>query len=288
MASKKTLATYNSAVSKAKTKYNKAKSTYTKDNKAVATLNKKIKSAKTTAAKNKLKGKLKKAQRTANKAKTAKNKASTKYTQAKSDLSSFKKSQAAEKRKATLQLKKDILAKVQKDKPGYWKAGRPLIIPKYPGTINSWVFIDNTSESETSTTDITTNAISPGQYVNHYTQVSPVQHQIDGKLGGALSSGDGGLGGLNKQFDNLEHWSQRGTEVEIHHGQRPTNSAVLTSVAANFDAPRDNALPVSVSAEDVKWAETMVKKTGPKKKNTGPKSSKKGTKKATKPKAEST
>lgn len=288
MAKKKTLKSYNSQLAKAKAAYNRAKNTYNTNNKKLSELKSRRSAAKTAAEKKALDEKIQRASNSVKKAKRKVTKAKGAYNKAKSNLASFKKSQAAERRKAALNLKKKIIAKMQKDKPGYWKAGRPFVIPKYPRSINSYVFIDNASESETITTDLTTNSIAPGQYVNHYTQTSPVQHQIDGKLGGSLVSE---VKGLKKQFDTLKRWSTNGTETELHHGQRQSNHSVLTSVAANFDAPRDNAVPVSITIEDVKWAKSEVKKKSSKKttttkgNNTGKKSATKGTRKDTKPKA---
>lgn len=289
MATKKTLKTYTSKATKAKTNYNKAKNTYTKNNKALSALKSKLAKAKTTSEKTTLKSKIKTANRSVKNAKQKVTKTKKAYTKAKSNLASFKKSQAAEKRKATLKLKKKMITQMQKDKPGYWKAKRPFIIPKYPGTMHSYVFVDNTTESETSTSDMTTNSIAPGQYVNHYTQNQPTQRQIDGKLGGSSVSK---VSGLKKQYNMLRRWSRNGTEVELHHGQRSSNSAVLTSTGLNFDTPRDNALPVSIALEDVKWATSEVKKSSKKKttskKQAGsgnPKSATKGTRKTTKPKA---
>ncbi|WP_461243679.1 LysM peptidoglycan-binding domain-containing protein [Secundilactobacillus muriivasis] len=287
MATKKTLKTYEKAVSTAKSKWNKSHTTYTKDKKTSDGLVAKYKKA-TGTAKTKLKSKVTAAQRATSKAKTRMDSDKTKYTKAKKNLATFKSNQSAEKRKATLALKKKMITQMQKNKPGYWKAKRPYIIPKYPGTMHSYVFIDNTSESETTTTDITTNALSPGQYVNHYTQTTPPQRQFDGKLGGSSISE---VAGLKKQLDMLKRWAANGTEVEQHHGQRSTNSATITSVAANFDAPRDNAVPISLALQDVKWASSDVKKssgsTTTKKKpnDTGEKSTTKGDRKTTKPKA---
>lgn len=287
MATKKTLKTYEKAVSTAKSNWNKSHTTYTKDKKTSDGLVAKYKKA-TGTAKTKLKSKVTAAQRATSKAKTRMDSDKTKYTKAKTNLATFKSKQSAEKRKATLALKKKMITQMQKDKPGYWKTKRPYIIPKYPGTMHSYVFIDNTSESETTTTDITTNALSPGQYINHYTQNQPTQRQFEGKLGGTSTSK---ISGLKKQFDMLKRWATNGTEVEQHHGQRSTNSAVLTSVAANFDVPRDNAVPVSIALQDVKWASSEVKKSSKAKKtkkkpnNTGEKSTTKGDRKTTKPKA---
>ncbi|CAJ1227163.1 hypothetical protein LZY01_19750 [Levilactobacillus zymae] len=288
MAKKKTLKSYESQVTKAKGAYNKANRIYISNNKKLGGLKTKRVKAKTTAEKNSLDRKIKTATRVTNKAKGKVTKTKGDYNKAKSNLASFKKSQAAERRKAALNTKKKIITKMQKDKPGYWKAKRPFVIPKYPRSVNSYVYIDNTTESETVTTDLTTNSIAPGQYVNHYTQTSPVQRQIDGKLGGSLISE---IKGLKEQFDSLKRWSTNGTEVELHHGQRQSNHAVLTSTASNFDAPRDNAVPVSIAIEDVKWAKSEVSKkskgkaTTKKENNTGKKAETKGTRKANKPKA---
>lgn len=182
------------------------------------------------------------------------------------------------RRKKTLANKTKTLNHAKIDKPGYWKTQRPLIMPKYPGTDHSYVYIDNNSESESSSTSLTANSISPGQYVNHFTQMEPTQHQIEGKLGGTLLSMDpvSGISGLKKQYDMLRRWSENGIEVEILHGQRPTQSAVLTAVSANFDAPRDNAISVSVSYEEVKWAKSAATKSS-KKGSPGKKPAKKST-----------
>ncbi|KJW12872.1 hypothetical protein VC81_03725 [Levilactobacillus spicheri] len=288
MAKKKTLKSYQSKVTKAKTAYNKARTTYTTNNKKLGDLKSRRSKAKTIAEKNSLDGKIKQATKSTKKAKGKVTKTKGAYNKAKSNLAAFKKSQAAERRKDALNKKKKIIVKMQKDKPGYWKAKRPFVIPKYPRSVNSYVYIDNTTESETVTTDLTTNSIAPGQYVNHYTQTSPVQHQIDGKLGGSLISE---IKGLKEQFDSLKRWSTNGTEIELHHGQRQSNHSVLTSVAANFDAPRDNAVPVSVAIQDVKWAKSEISKKSKKKTttnkgaNTGKKTATKGTRKDTKPKA---
>ncbi|HBF73706.1 MAG TPA: hypothetical protein DDW71_00400 [Lactobacillus sp.] len=280
MALKYTEEYYASEVTKAKTKYNSALKTYNSNKKKEADYSAKIA---------KVKGKLSNSQQikmgtvyaSMLSSRSVLGTAEAKYTIAKSNLADYKKNQAAEKRKATLQLKKDIIAQMQVDKAGYWAAGRPFIIPKYPGTKNSYVFIDNISESETSTTDITTNSISPGQYVNHFTQTTPTQRQYDGKLGGTSVSEEPGL---KKQLDMLKRWSMIGTEVEAHHGQRETDSAVLTSVASTFDAPRDNAVPISLTLQDVKWAQGNIKQTT-KKNNTGKKPTTKGSRKKVKPKA---
>lgn len=288
MATKKTLKSYETQVTKAKTGYNKAKKTYDTNNKKLGDLKVRRTKAKTTSEKSTLDKKIKSATQSTKKAKGKVTKTKGTYNKAKSNLAAFKKSQAAERRKNALNTKKKIIAKMQKDKPGYWKAGRPFVIPKYPRSLSSYVYIDNTSESETVTTDLTTNSIAPGQYVNHYTQTSPVQHQIDGKLGGSLISK---IKGLKEQFDSLKRWSTNGTEMELHHGQRSSNHSVLTSVAANFDAPRDNAVPVSVTLEDVKWAKSEISKKSSKKTttstgtNTGKKSATKGTRSNSKPKA---
>lgn len=288
MAKKKTLKSYNSQLTKAKSAYNKAKNTYNANNKKLSELKSRRSKAKTTTEKNSLDGKIKRATESTKKAKGKANKTKGTYNKAKSNLAAFKKSQAAERRKASLKLKKKIIAKMQKDKPGYWKAKRPFVIPKYPRSINSYVYIDNTTESETVTTDLTTNSIAPGQYVNHYTQTSPVQHQIDGKLGGSLISK---MKGLKEQLDRLKRWSTNGTETELHHGQRQSNHAVLTSVTSTYDAPRDNAIPVSITIEDVKWAKSEVSKKSKSKtitkksNNTGKKTPTKGTRKTNKPKA---
>jgi len=288
LATKKALKTYTRKMTTAKTAYNKAKSTYTKNEKAVSTLKTKLSKAKTASEKSTIKSKITSANKSVKKSKKKVTKAKTAYTKAKSNLASFKKSQAAEKRKATVKLKKKMITQMQKDKPGYWKAKRPFVIPKYPGTVHSYVFIDNTTESETSTRDMTTNSIAPGQYINHFVQNQPTQRQIDGKLGGSSTSK---VPGLKKQYDMLKRWGKNGTEVELHHGQRGSNSAVLTSTGLTFDAPRDNALPVSVSLEDVKWATSEVKKsskkktTGKQEAGSGPKSVTQGTRKKSKPKA---
>lgn len=288
MATKKTLSTYTKAVTKAKTKYNQSKRTLQKNQKKLKKLNMEWKAATSASNKHKVKLMLNKATISTNNAKHAVTKAKKAYTKANKNLAAFKKSLPAEKRKATLKLKKDMIVQMQKDKPGYWANGRPFIIPKYPGSIKSYIFIQNNNESETIQTDITTNAISPGQYINHYSQTSPVQRQFDGKIGGAQVSK---VSDLKNQFDKLKRWSSRGTEVELHHGQRTSNSSVLSSVGITFDAPRDNAIPVSITMQDVKWAETMVKKsskkTVKKKKgsNNGKKSPTKGTRKKAKPKA---
>lgn len=239
MAKKKTLKSYNSQLTKAKSAYNKAKNTYNANNKKLSELKSRRSKAKTTTEKNSLDGKIKRATESTKKAKGKVNKTKGTYNKAKSNLAAFKKSQAAERRKASLKLKKKIIAKMQKDKPGYWKAKRPFVIPKYPRSINSYVYIDNTTESETVTTDLTTN----------------------------------------------------GTETELHHGQRQSNHAVLTSVASTYDAPRDNAIPVSITIEDVKWAKSEVSKKSKSKtitkkiNNTGKKTPTKGTRKTNKPKA---
>ncbi|WP_304057849.1 LysM peptidoglycan-binding domain-containing protein [Levilactobacillus namurensis] len=288
MATKKTLKSYQSAMSKAKTKYNKAKTTSSKDKKALSTLKNKLAKAKTAGAKASLEKKIRAANKSVKKANNRVTSTKNAYTKAKNNLATFKKSQAAERRKASLALKKKIIAQMQKDKPGYWAAGRPFVIPKYPRSISSYVYIDNSTESETTTVDMTTNSIAPGQYINHYTQMSPVQRQIDGKLGGSLVSK---VDGLKKQFDRLKRWSSNGTELELHHGQRSNNSVVLTSVAATFDAPLDNAVPVSISIQDIKWAKggkvKSAKKTTTSKKanNTGAKTPTKGDRSKAKPKA---
>lgn len=288
MATKKTLATYTKAVTKAKSKYNSAKTNLKKNTKELNKLNMELKAATSVVSKHKLSSMVKMASLSTKNATRAVTKAKKAYTKANNNLATFKKSLPAERRKATLKLKKDMIAQMQKDKPGYWANGRPFIIPKYPGSIKSYIFIQNNSESETIQTDITTNAISPGQYTNHFSQTSPVQRQFDGKIGGAQVSQ---VSDLKNQFDKLKRWSSRGTEVELHHGQRTSNSAVLSSVGINFDAPRDNAIPVSITMQDVKWAETMVKKsskkTTSKKKgsNSGKKSPTKGSRKKAKPKA---
>lgn len=288
MATKKTLKTYTQKMTAAKTNYNKAKSAYTQNIKSVSTLQSKLSKAKTSSEKSTLQSKIKSANKSVKNAKQKVTKTKRAYTKAKGNLASFKKSQAAEKRKATVKLKKKMITQMQKDKPGYWAAKRPFVIPKYPGTMHSYVFIDNTTESETSTSDMTTNSIAPGQYINHFVQNQPTQRQIDGKLGGSATSK---VSGLKKQYNMLRRWGRNGTEVELHHGQRGSNSAVLTSTGLTFDAPRDNALPVSVSLEDVKWATSEVKKSSKKKTTvkqaagSGQKSPTKGTRKAAKPKS---
>ncbi|WP_268914121.1 LysM peptidoglycan-binding domain-containing protein [Lentilactobacillus sp. SPB1-3] len=255
MATKNTLKKYQTAYTNAKTNYNKAKRIDSTNKSTVENLNDKLKKAKG-SEKDKLRTKLDAANK-AKKASTNKvTKAKKAYTKAKSNLAMFKKSQASEKRKAALKIKTKVISKMKKDKPGYWKSKRPYVIPKYPGSTNSYVFIDNTSESETASTEVTTNTISPGQYINHYTQTQPIQRQIEGKLGGSSLSK---VSGLKKQFNMLRRWATNGTEVEFH-GQKYSSSAILTSVTANFDQPRDNALAVSVSLQDVRWAESATKK----------------------------
>lgn len=286
MAKKKTLKTYESAYNKAKSNYNKFKKIYLKDVSKVKELEAKYKKA-NSSQKAKLKEKIARAKSSTSHAKTNVNTAKRKYRNAKNNLTTFKKNSAANKRKAALKTKKKVIAKMKKDKPGYWKSKRPYVIPKYPGSENSYVFIDNTSENETTSTEMTTNTISPGQYVNHYTQTQPIQRQIEGKLGGSSVSK---VSYLKKQFNMLRRWATNGTEIEFH-GQKYSSSAVLTSVAANFDQPRDNALAVSVAIQDVKWATSTNKKKSTKKtntsktNNTGTKSPTKGDRNKTKPKA---
>ncbi|MCY9807025.1 LysM peptidoglycan-binding domain-containing protein [Lentilactobacillus senioris] len=286
MAKKKTLKTYESAYSKAKSNYNKAKQIQSTNSNKVKELETKYKKA-NSSEKAKLKEQIAKAKSSTERAKTTVATAKRKYTSAKNNLATFKKNSAANKRKVALKTKKKVIAKMKKDKPGYWKSKRPYVIPKYPGSENSYVFIDNTSENETTSTEMTTNTISPGQYVNHYTQTQPIQRQIEGKLGGSSVSK---VSYLKKQFNMLRRWATNGTEIEFH-GQKYSSSAVLTSVAANFDQPRDNALAVSVAIQDVKWATSTNKKKSTKKtntsktNNTGTKSPTKGDRKKTKPKA---
>lgn len=279
MAKKKTLTTYKKAYTTAKTKYNQANTTYNKNKSQLTRLKKQLSTVTSSRERASLQNKIELADTSTKRAQSKRASTKASYTKAKHNLASFKKNDPAEKRKASVKLKHKIITIMQKEKPGYWKAKRPFIIPKYPRSIHSYVYIDNTSESETTTTDMTTNAIAPGQYINHFAQNSPTQHQIDGKLGGSATSK---MAGLKKQFNSLKRWATNGTEIELHHGQRTSNSAILTSVAANFDAPRDNALPVSIALQDVKWARSEIKKksktkaTKKKGNNVGDKSATKG------------
>lgn len=183
------------------------------------------------------------------------------YSKAKGNVSKIKKSSAAKKKQDYTALKSKMMEKMQKDDTEFWEANMPYIMPTHPGSENSYVFVDNQTQTESSSTEITSNALSPGQYINHYTQMSPTQHQIDGKLGGAL---DSDVTELKKKYDMLKRWSENGTEVELHHGQRESNSAIITAVSANFDAPRDNAVPISITLQNVRWAKdaTVTKSKG--------------------------
>lgn len=263
---------YEKELKSAKNYYNKFKNIYNADSKLKDQLVEKYQHA-TATEKDKLRTKIFYVQQSAMIASGNMDKYKSKYSAAKKKLAPY--TVLANKHKKTAKNKEQSLNNAKTDKPGYWAAGRPLIIPKYPGTANSYVYVDNSTETESSSTSMTSNSISPGQYVNHYTQMEPTQHQIDGKLGGSLKSmdPDSGISGLKKQYDMLKRWSENGTEVEVIHGQRPTKSAVLTAVSANFDAPRDNAVSVSITYQDTKWAKSATTKTsksgssGKKKKN---------------------
>lgn len=280
MATKKTLKKYQDAYSKAKNKYNSDKKIYNANKKTVSNLEARVKKA-TGNSKETLKRKLSNAKNTLKHSDSKLAKSKKAVNAASKNLTKFKKNQNSEKRKAALKTKAKIFDKMKKEKPGYWAAKRPWIVPVYPGTENSFVFIDNTSESESTTSEMTTNAVSPGQYVNHFTQTQPIQRQIEGKLGGASNSG---VAGLKKQFNILRRWAATGTEVE-YRGQKHSTSAVLTSVTANFDQPRDNAIAVSVSLQDVKWAQSTTDKKKKKTNDTGKKTTTTGKRKKVKPKA---
>ncbi|WP_156403187.1 phage baseplate protein [Secundilactobacillus kimchicus] len=253
-------AQYEKALKTALNYYNKFKNIYNADSKLKDQLAEKYQHA-TVAEKEKLRKQIFAVQQAMFIASGNMSKYKAKYSAAKKKLAPYKAQES--KRKKTIKNKEQSLNNAKKEKPGYWAAGRPLIMPKHPGTTHSYVYIDNSTETESSSTSMTSNSISPGQYVNHYTQMEPTQHQIDGKLGGSLKSmdPDSGIAGLKKQYDMLKRWSENGTEVEVLHGQRPTKSAVLTAVSANFDAPRDNAVSVSVTYQDTKWAKSATTKT---------------------------
>jgi len=274
-----TLDKYHTAYLKAKNAYKKANSTDLKNKKSV----------------NNIKANISKASGS-KKAKLEKQLASAKRSQAKSSKKKVKAKSVYNSKKKTYEkykLKEDRIKKknavydaMKSEKAGYWKSKRPYIIPKYPQTKHSYVFIDNETETASGSTEITTSAIFTGQYINHYTQSQPVTHTIDGKLGGSSNSE---ISGLKKQLETLMRWCRDGIEVELH-SQQGTNSGVITSVSPNYDEPLENAIKLSVTVQEINWANTKPKKTTKGKTSKSPKNktdkpTKSGSRKTVKPKA---
>lgn len=199
---------------------------------------------------------------------------------AKATLDAYEKSQKNKnKRKKANERTKKIISHLQSTKN--WKNHQSFVMPAYPGSDHSYVWLFNISETNETDANVSTNAVSAGQYINYYTQSQPRVRSISAALYPPMFGYDlDDKAELYKQFRKLEKWARDGTEL-CWHGYHQSKHTVFTQVSSSHDNTSGNTIPVSIAFQDVNWAKSNVSSKSTKSKSSGKKSAKKGTRKKT-------
>lgn len=195
---------------------------------------------------------------------------------AKAALDTYEKSQKNKnKRKKANERTNKIMKHLQSTKN--WKNHQSFVMPVYPGSDSSYVWLFNISETNETDVNVSTNAVAKGQYINFYTQSQPRVRSISAVLYPPMFGYDlDDKAELYKQYRKLEKWAADGTEL-AWHGYHQSKHTVFTQVSSSHDNTSSNTIPVSIAFQDVNWAKSNISSKKAKSNSSGPKTAKKGT-----------
>lgn len=181
----------------------------------------------------------------------------------------------AKKRSKEATHRRTIISKIKGDKRfkthGY-------IMPNYPRTNSSFVFLYLTSESESHTTTVATQPVDHGVNITTTTQMSAptiALEAIVGRKGDTMRT-------LKSELKKLKRWSDHGTDLRWRSNQGYVSHVVLSSISINGDLSGSavnsygiGSVGVSITLTKTVYANSNVKKKSSKTNSTGAKGAKK-------------
>lgn len=248
-------------------KLNQVTKAISHNNQLLKATNKDLKTAKgsTKTRLTKLASNLNKTKKTLDKKKKS---LTTKYDKAKTNAARYKHS-----REASALRKKKILTKMKKSK--YW-GERAYIMPKYPWSTSSYVFIRVNDEAPAFNTTVASNSAEKGKTNASNPQAQPTTISIQGVLGG--DGANSHMKGLKQQAKRLERWSKNGTEL-TWHGDHNLASTSITDFTPDFSheigTGGENIINITLTLTQTEYADSNTKNKKKAKKDTGNKQKKK-------------
>ncbi|HJE00103.1 MULTISPECIES: phage baseplate protein [Levilactobacillus] len=196
--------------------------------------------------------------------------AKTAVTKAKAKTKNYKHS-----REASKVYKDQILTKMKKSK--YW-GERAYIMPKYPWASTSYVFIRTNDEQPTFSSNLTSNPTEKGGTVAGSAETQPTTVAVQGVLGG--DGGNSHLAGLKTQAKRLERWEKNHTPLEWH-GEYTMMSTNISDFSPDYSheigTGGENIINLSITLQEVEYADSNKKAKAKSTKNTGTKATTKST-----------